>query len=90
MRNNKKTAILALMDETSKKGKNNKKPDSKSPPKPLKSDRALSYRAAQLSQREPEHEAFGLEPPPLPAELRSMMCPTAVRMLKEPLDERLP
>ena len=29
MRNNKKTAILALMDETSKKGKVNKKPDSK-------------------------------------------------------------
>merc|ERR1712130_608712 len=29
VRNNKKTAILALMDETSKKGKNNKKPDSK-------------------------------------------------------------
>ena len=28
MRNGKKTAILALMDETSKKGKN-KKPDSK-------------------------------------------------------------
>merc|ERR1719233_2784651 len=28
-RNNKKTAILALMDETSKKGKVNKKPDSK-------------------------------------------------------------
>ena len=29
MRNNKKTAILALMDETSKKGKSTKKPDSK-------------------------------------------------------------
>ena len=29
VRNNKKTAILALMDETSKKGKVNKKPDSK-------------------------------------------------------------
>ena len=29
VRNNKKTAILALMDETSKKGKINKKPDSK-------------------------------------------------------------
>ena len=33
--------------------------DAKSPPKGLKSDRAMSARAAQLSQREPEHEAFG-------------------------------
>ena len=57
--------------------------DPKSPPRALKSNRALSQRANQLSQREPEHEAFGLEPPPRPAEVRAMMCPTAVRTLKE-------
>lgn len=57
--------------------------DPKSPPPALKSHRALSQRAAQLSQREPEHEAFGLEPPPRPAELMRMMCPTVVRTLKE-------
>jgi hypothetical protein len=65
----------------------NKLFDPKSPPPALKSHRALSQRAAQLSQREPEHEAFGLEPPPRPAEVRAMMCPTAVRTLKEYLGD---
>ena len=60
--------------------------DAKSPPKlpkALKSDRALSQRAAQYSHREPEHEAFGLEPPPTLSEIKGMMAATAVRTLKE-------
>ena len=57
--------------------------DAKSPPKGLKSDRAMSARAAQLSQREPEHEAFGLEPPPTTQDIKAMMAATAVRTLKE-------
>lgn len=57
--------------------------DPKSPPKALRSHRALSQRAMQHSQREPEHEAFGLEPPPTKSEINAMMVITAVRSLKE-------
>ena len=57
--------------------------DPKSPPKSQRSHRALSQRAKEHSQREPEHEAFGLEPPPTQREITSMMLVTAVRTLSE-------
>lgn len=57
--------------------------DPKSPPKAQRSHRALSQRAMQHSHREPEHEAFGLEPPPTQREIASMMVVTAVRTLSE-------
>jgi len=60
-----------------------KAPDPKSPPKSQRSHRALSQRAMQHSHREPDHEAFGLTPPPTSSEISSMMLVTAVRALKD-------
>ena len=78
---------IALTDVTPKQGNlvSDRKGsvDPKSPPKSQRSHRLLSQRAAQLSQREPDHEAFGLTPPPTTKEIASMMLVTAVRALKD-------
>lgn len=57
--------------------------DPKSPPKSQRSDRQLSHRVKASAQREPDHEAFGLEPPPTRSEINRMMCATVVRTLND-------
>ena len=57
--------------------------DPKSPPKSQRSHRPLAQRAGALSVREPDHEAFGLEPPPTRGDIARMMSATAVRTLKD-------